>query len=327
MRVHGPMHRDRDRARKARRTAEPKALPVPRTGVPLIAVAHGTAEPAGIATVGALLKRVAELRPGLEIRVAYLSVAQPRLADVLDEYASPPVAESGCLTGHGNNARITSASAAGSGTGPASGSGVVDEVAVLPLLLGSGYHVRHDIPSVLDTVLDAARDGLDRNRPPLRVHRCRPLGPDPLLADVLRDRLAQAGGTVFGTQVVLAAAGSATAAANADAVAMAGQLAERLRMPVRTAFISGPGSGAGPSIAELLGRLARRSRPVAVATYLLAEGEFSRRIMDSATLAALEAESRSPIRVAAPLGVHDQVARLVLRRYDSALARAAGRQS
>ena len=311
MRMHGPMYRDR--ARKARRATEPKALPLPRSGVPLIAVAHGTAEPAGIATINALLRRVAELRPGLEVRTAFLSVARPRLADVLDEYASrPATAGSGCVGSH--NGRAIPA-LAGSGS----------EVAVLPLLLGSGYHVRQDIPSVLGKILDAALaevpDSADPDRPPLRIHRCRPLGPDPLLADVLRDRLAQVGGTVFGTQLVLAAAGSTSHEANADAVMMAGELAERLRMPVRTAFVS----GAGPSVAAVLGRLARRGRPIAVATYLLAEGEFSRRITDSATLAALEAESRSPVRVAAPLGAHDQVARLILRRYDTALARAAER--
>lgn len=311
MRLHDPMHRDR--ARRARRTAEPKALPLPRTGVPLIAVAHGTTDPAGIATINALLKRVSELRPGLEIRTTFLSVARPRLADVLNEYASRPMEGSGCTSSQ--NGRVNAAVTKGGG-----------EVAVLPLFLGAGYHERQDTPPVLDTILDTVRRGEARTgsnpaRLPLRIHRCRPLGPDPLLADVLRDRLTRVGGTVFGTQLVLAAAGSTTDEANADAVAMAGALAERLRMPVRTAFVS----GSGPLIADVLGRLARRGRPIAVATYLLAEGELSRRIMDSATLAALEAESRSPIRVAAPLGAHDQVARLILRRYDTALARAADR--
>jgi sirohydrochlorin ferrochelatase len=313
VRLHGPVHSDRNRARKARRKAEPRALPLPSTGVPLIAVAHGTAEPAGVATISALLRRVAELRPGLEIRTAFLSVARPRLAGVLDEYASRAAAGPGCADSQYQRGRANPALSGGTAAG--------GEVAVVPLLLGTGYHVREDIPSVLDKVLDTALERLDPARPPLRIHRSRPLGPDPLLADVLRDRLAQVGGTVFGTQLVLAAAGSTSHEANADAVAIAGELAERLGMPVRTAFVS----GTGPSVAEVLGRLARRGRPIAVAMYLLAEGEFSRRILDSATLAALEAESRSPIRVAAPLGAHDQVARLILRRYDAALARAADR--
>jgi sirohydrochlorin ferrochelatase len=57
-----------------------------------------------------------------------------------------------------------------------------------------------------------------------------------------------------------------------------------------------------------------------VATYLLASGEFSRRISDSATLATLGTDHPSRMCVSDPLGAHDQVARLVLRRYDAALA-------
>ena len=57
-----------------------------------------------------------------------------------------------------------------------------------------------------------------------------------------------------------------------------------------------------------------------MATYLLSSGEFSRRIRESATLAALETENPRRMSVSAPLGAHDQIARLVLRRYDAALA-------
>ncbi|HEV2343999.1 MAG TPA: hypothetical protein VGS97_07895, partial [Actinocrinis sp.] len=58
----------------------------------------------------------------------------------------------------------------------------------------------------------------------------------------------------------------------------------------------------------------------AVATYLLASGEFSRRISDCATLAALDTDNPRRMCVSEPLGAHDQIARLVLRRYDAALA-------
>lgn len=257
--------------------APPGVLPPPRSDVPLLAVAHGTSDAAGLATLDALLERVRFLRPGVETTVAFVSVADP----------TPQQALAGLLA---DGAR---------------------EVVVLPLLLGQGYHVRHDIPKAIRAAADLP--GGDA----LSVYRAPALGPDPMLATVLADRLAEVGGPVFGTQVVLAAAGSSDRRANADAVAMAGMLAERLGMPVRTAYVT----GAQPPVAELLARLARRGRPIAVATYLLSSGEFSRRVADSATLAALDADHPRTLRVGAPLGAHDLVARLVLRRYDAALAK------
>lgn len=253
----------------------PRALPPARTDVPLLAVAHGTADAAGLAVLGELLARVRLLRPGLRTPLAFVSVAEPRPEQALAELAAEGAAE----------------------------------VVLLPLFLGSGYHVRHDIPR-------AVRHGAALPGRPLTIHTAPALGPDPLLAAVLAERLAEVGGTVFGTQVVLAAAGSADRRANADAVAMAGMLAERLGTPVRTAYVT----TAEPGVAALLGRLVRRGRPVSVATYLLSSGEFSRRIEHCATLAALEADLPRAPRVAAPLGAHDQVARLMLRRYDHALA-------
>jgi len=257
--------------------APPGVLPPPRSDVPLLAVAHGTSDAAGLATLDALLERVRFLRPGVETTVAFVSVADP----------TPQQALAGLLA---DGAR---------------------EVVVLPLLLGQGYHVRHDIPKAIRAATDLPGGEV------LSVYRAPALGPDPLLATVLADRLAEVGGPVFGTQIVLAAAGSSDRRANADAVAMSGMLAERLGMPVRTAYVT----GAQPSVSELLGRLARRGRPIAVATYLLSSGEFSRRVADSATLAALDADHPRTLRVGAPLGAHDLVARLVLRRYDAALAK------
>ena len=262
----------------------PGVLPPPRADVPLLAVAHGTSDPQGIATLEALLERVRFLRPGVETSLSFVSVARPRVADELIR-----------LLAEG-----------------------VTEVVVLPLLLGSGYHVRHDIPEALRTAARQTDVTGNTANPgnPVNIYPAAPLGPDPLLAAAMHDRLSAAHGTVFGMQIVLAAAGSADHTANAAAVAMAGLLAERLGMPVRTGYVS----TADPDISTLLNRLARRGRPIAVATYLLSSGEFSRRIEESATLAALAADQPPRIRVSQPLGAHDQVARLVLRRYDAALA-------
>lgn len=256
----------------------PGVLPPPRADVPMLAVAHGTNDPHGIATLEALLERVRFLRPGVETSLSFVSVAYPRVAEELTR-----------LLAEG-----------------------VTELVVLPLLLGSGYHVRHDIPEALRTA--TRQTGLSGDA--AKIYPAGALGPDPLLAAAMHDRLHAAHGTIFGSQVVLAAAGSADRTANAAAVAMAGLLAERLGMPVRTGYVS----TAEPDISTLLSRLARRGRPIAVATYLLSSGEFSRRIEESATLAALAADQPPRIRVSEPLGAHDQLARLVLRRYDAALA-------
>jgi sirohydrochlorin ferrochelatase len=256
--------------------APPGVLPPPRADVPLLAVAHGTSDPEGLATLDALLERVRFLRPGVETSLSFVSVARPRVDEELARLAAEGVTE----------------------------------LVVLPLLLGAGYHVRHDIPKALRSL--ARQPGGQA----VKIYPAPALGPDPLLASVLQDRLAMARGTVFGTQIVLAAAGSADRRANADAVSMAGLLAERLGMPVRTGYVT----TAEPDITTLLSRLARRGRPVAVATYLLSSGEFSRRISDSATLAALGTDHPLRMSVSQPLGAHDQVARLVLRRYDTALA-------
>lgn len=267
-----------DDHRPAWLTAPPGVLPPLRADVPLLAVAHGTNDPRGLATLDALLERVRFLRPGVETSLSFVSVARPRVADQLLR-----------LFAEG-----------------------MTELVVLPLLLGAGYHVRYDIPEALRIAAAARRPG--GNAP--KIYPAAPLGPDPLLAAVLQDRLSAVGGTVFGTQIVLAAAGSANPAANADAITMAGLLGERLGMPVHTGYVS----TAEPGINGLLDRLARRGRPVAVATYLLSSGEFSRRISDSATLAALGSDNPRRMCVSEPLGAHDQVARLVLRRYDAALA-------
>jgi sirohydrochlorin ferrochelatase len=281
--VSGPLGSGRPTGRPAASLGAPSGV---STRAPLLAVAHGTRDPIALAALEAILDRVRVLRPGLETALAFTSIGLPSPERAVAELA-------------GGGAR---------------------EVVVLPLLLGSGHHARHDILRAVWGGRNLA--GLDR----LKLHQSAALGPDPALAAVLADRLAAVGGTAAGTQVVLAAAGSTDPRANADAVAMAGLLAEHIGRPVRTAFI---GAAAAPSLAELLPRLARRGRPVAVAPYLLAPGEFHRRMRDCAALVGLEATfdpaaqpSRiRPLVVADPLGAHELVARLILRRYTAALPR------
>ncbi|NRQ30507.1 sirohydrochlorin chelatase [Nonomuraea sp. NN258] len=87
------------------------SLPLAGGRPPLVAVAHGSRDPRAAATVAALLDRARLLRPGLDVRVAYLDHSAPTLGQAL----------------HG-----------------------LDTAVVLPLLLTEAYHSRVDLPAALN---------------------------------------------------------------------------------------------------------------------------------------------------------------------------------
>jgi sirohydrochlorin ferrochelatase len=255
-------------SRTARRRSEQRGAPT------LVAVAHGSRDPMARKTVELLLDQVRDLRPELHIRLAHLGLDEPLLDDVL-----------GDLTGRTRRA--------------------VGRPAVLvPLLLGRGFHVRHDIPGVLarHSALDTVVAG--------------PLGPHPLLVEALRHRLAEAGWDEPETvrvrrreardAVVLAASGSRDPASAKDAQAQALLLAARLHVPVVPAYVS----AAAPTVRQAVVTLRERGyRRIAVSSYFTAPGDFSR-------LAAADA----PWLVAGPLGAQPAMAELLLERFDRARA-------
>ncbi|GAA3497954.1 CbiX/SirB N-terminal domain-containing protein [Streptomyces prasinosporus] len=171
---------------------------------------------------------------------------------------------------------------------------------LVPLLLSRGHHVKRDIP---ETAAAA--------RPHTRV--AAPLGPHPLLVDVLHARLTEAGwpGRMDGetrrtSAVVLAAAGSRDPESRADTGRTARLLAERLGVPVVPAYAS----AAAPTVPDALRALAARGRHrTAVASCFTAPGRF-----------ATECSEAAPWIASAPLGSHPAMARLLLHRYDRALA-------
>ncbi|GGT48085.1 sirohydrochlorin chelatase [Streptomyces purpureus] len=229
---------------------------------PLIAVAHGSRHPGAVTAVQALLDRVRELRPGLDVRLGHIELNAPLLDHTL--------------------------------------AGVDGDAVLVPLLLSRGYHVTHDLPAA---ALAA---------PHARVRIARPLGPHPLLVEALRDRLVEAGwraedGDSGAAGVVLAAAGSRDPASAADTRRTAALLGERLGgVPVVPAYAS----AAAPSVPAAVRALAARGRHhIAVASYFTAPGLFATR-----------SAAAAPGPAAAPLGDHPAVARLVLHRYDQALA-------
>ncbi|MEV5967984.1 CbiX/SirB N-terminal domain-containing protein [Kribbella sp. NPDC051952] len=161
-----------------------------------------------------------------------------------------------------------------------------NEAVVVPLLLSSGYHVHVDLAAEV-------------HRYPGRVQSAPALGPDPVLAEILADRL---GDLRRIDHVVLAAAGSSDPRALADCASTASFLSERIDRPVTVGHVSGAGERLPSVLSRTPGRLA-------IATYLLAPGAFADRV--------LRLSAGRP--VSPPLGADPRLAALALRRYEAAL--------
>jgi len=220
------------------------------TGPALVAVAHGSTDPAAADAVSALAQEVRRLAPVLDIRTAFVQHAEHTFGQQLAE------------------------------TGP----GAI----VVPLLLSTGYHLTSDIAP-------AAVAAGARVAPPL--------GPDDLLTVALVARLREAG-VPQGTPAVLAAAGSTDPFAEHAVADQAKLLAAETRAPVITAF-----AAAGrPTVPQAVAALrAATMGPVAIASYLLAPGQFHDRLQHAGAN-----------WVSQPLAAHPAVAALVIDRYRAA---------
>jgi sirohydrochlorin ferrochelatase len=164
-------------------------------------------------------------------------------------------------------------------------------VVVVPLLLSGGYHVHVDIAGAVAGSESAVA--------------ARPLGPDPRLAGVLRDRLVQAGADPGDplTAVVLAAAGSSDPRAVADVENTADLLQRQWAGPVTTGY----GSAAQPPVPDAVAAARRGgAERVVVASYLLAPGHFHDKLADTGADAAT-----------APLLPDERIAAILLDRYDA----------
>ncbi|MEP7026214.1 MAG: CbiX/SirB N-terminal domain-containing protein [Actinomycetota bacterium] len=267
---------------------------------PLLAVAHGSADPRAAVGTEELMHLVRDMArrsglPGLDARTAYLGHAPPSVTQVLGALAGPEA--------------------------PAT-----QRVVVLPLLLTAAYHSEVDLPELLASA-SVAMPGLD-------TRYGQPLGPHPLLTRALERRLVQAGvvqagaGTGAATSVpagdlpvldaspgevavVLAAAGSARPEANAVVAKIARQWqAARGWWAVVPAYAAAASPTPAEAVTALLGAGASQ---VVVATYLLAPGYFADRV-------AASSRQAGAVAVSGALGAAPEVAELVLRRYAAALA-------
>jgi sirohydrochlorin ferrochelatase len=118
----------------------------------LLAIAHGSRDPRHAAALHGLIGAVRRAAPGLRAELAFLDLCEPDAATAL--------------------ARLAASGA--------------DEAVVVPLFLGRGYHVQHDVPAVTAHALRTLRR-------PLRLTVADPLGPDPLVLDALDRRLREQG--------------------------------------------------------------------------------------------------------------------------------------
>ncbi len=211
----------------------------------LVTVAHGTRHAPGNEVARALTARAGELL-GVPATASYVELCAPLLGSVMAATCGPCV--------------------------------------VVPLLLSTGHHVRHDLPAAVAT-----------SRHPVELAPA--LGPDPLLAAAQVDRLLAAGARP-GERVVMVAAGSTDPAADTDLERATALLAAAWTGPVGLATLS----GRGRRPAEVV------RRGVAVSPYLLAPGHFATRAREESLAAGANV-------VADVLGAHGLVAELVSRRF------------
>jgi sirohydrochlorin ferrochelatase len=236
--------------------------------IPLVAVAHGSRDPRSASTVRALTDVVRAQAPGLAVAESFLDLSEPRVTDVL-----------GGLYADGHRAAV-----------------------VVPLLLGSAFHARVDLPALISSVTTEC--------PGFRIRVSDVLGADPALEAVALDRLAAAPHR-RDTGVLVSAVGSSNAAANAVVTGLAARWEERLGLPVSEAFAS----ATQPDIPAAAGRLrARGVRHLIVASWFLAPGLLPDRI------ARLAREADPGAFVAAPLADDPRVADVVISRYATAVA-------
>ena len=178
----------------------------------------------------------------------------------------------------------------------------------VPLMLSAAGHAKGDIPAAL------ARE---RTRHPgLRWTYARPLGPHPVLLDLLAARIAAVSGD-HAPAVLVVGRGSTDPDANADVVKTTRLLWEGRDYPLaETAFVS----LARPDVLEGLERCRLLgARRIVVARYFLFPGVLPDRVAEQAGQYAA-AHPELDIRCADVLGDCDEVAALVYERYHEALS-------
>lgn len=223
--------------------------------------------------VTAAVAAIRAQRPDVDVRLCFLDLNTPSVDQVVDAVAA-----------EGHSAAV-----------------------VVPLLLGSAFHARVDLPGILA----AAR----ARHPQLTLVQSDVLGHDRRLVDAVRERITEAGVTTDDTRagVVLAAVGSSDSRANDRTRALTGVLAEGNLWATTACFATSAEPTVGQAISLLRSRGVER---IVIAPWFLAPG----RLTDRLGAAALDAAPE--VVFAETIGAHRNVAEVALDRYRSALGAA-----
>lgn len=245
---------------------------------PLLLVGHGTVDAGGVAEFRAFVARLADR----------LAASGVEAAGGFIELSDPTVGQAcGWLRDRGHAA-----------------------MAAVPLVLVAAGHGKGDIPAALE------REA--RRHPGVSFRFGRPLGPHPVLLDLLADRVAEVAGESewADTAVLLVGRGSTDPDANAEVCKVSRLLQETRGFAfVETAFVS----LATPSVAQGLERVRRLgARRVVVAPYFLFDGVLPQRVVGQSLAFGRETPGIE-VAVAGHLGDCDPLAELVVERYQEAL--------
>ena len=224
----------------------------------LVICAHGTDDPEGRQTTLDIAAAAAARLPDVRVSCAYVDVQEPSL-----------------------DAEVARLVAAGR------------RVAVVPVLLTTGFHVRVDV-------------GRAERAHPGHVASSGPLGPHPLLVEALRGRLLESGAAPDAT-VVVAVAGSRREDAREAGLSVGAALAGRWVGPVSVGFLA----AAEPLLPDAVAAARAASPgPVVVASYLTGRGFFHR----------LAGQAGGDV-LTEPLADHPALIDLVIQRFHEASAR------
>jgi sirohydrochlorin cobaltochelatase len=187
-------------------------------------------------------------------------------------------------------------------------------LAAVPLVLVAAGHAKGDIPAALEREV---------HRHPGTGYRFgRPLGPHPILLNLLAERIAEATGPLdraaaAETAVLLVGRGSTDPDANAEVCKVARLLQETTDVAfVETAFVS----LARPDVPDGLERVRRLgARRVVVAPYFLFDGVLPQRVAHQSVRFG-QSTPELDVVVARHIGDCAELADLVVERYREALA-------
>ncbi len=181
------------------------------TAPALVALAHGSRDPRSAQTIKALVAEVRTMRPDLRIEPAFLELAKPSFASVVDRLAR---------AGH-------------------------DEIVVVPLLLTEAHHAKVDVPRAVAEA--TARHEHLRVRA-TSVLGLEPVFLE-VLDRRLRTALSDARVRELDA-LVLAAAGSSDQLANQAVTRLARLWGSRHRLPTVTAYASAAPPAAGEAVRQ-----------------------------------------------------------------------------